>query len=133
MLHAGVPPLVDAGCDLPGLLGGDTSRVALEAYPGLLAREALGRRSYKSDTRARQDEARRSARADLVDALTGGRTRLALRLDLTPDQRDELIAEPQGDLLDATLCLLLAGWASRQPRWGLPPDLDALEGWIVGA
>ena len=46
MLQAGVGPLIDAGCDIPGLHTGDTSRVALEAYPGLLAREVLGRRSY---------------------------------------------------------------------------------------
>ncbi|MEY2687732.1 MAG: hypothetical protein RL375_1930, partial [Pseudomonadota bacterium] len=26
-----------------------------------------------------------------------------------------------------------AGWASQRPGWGLPPDLDPLEGWIVSA
>ena len=39
MLHAGVPLLLDAGVHLPGLHAGDPARVALEAYPGLLARE----------------------------------------------------------------------------------------------
>lgn len=46
MLHAGVPLLMAAGVDLPGLRAGDRCRVALEGYPGLLAREILGRRSY---------------------------------------------------------------------------------------
>jgi hypothetical protein len=133
MLHAGVPPLIDAGCELPGLHAGDPARVALEAYPGLLAREVLGRRPYKSDTPARQDAGRRTARADLVDALQAGRTRLGLRLVLSTTQRDELVDEPQGDLLDATLCLLQAGWASLRPGWGLPGDVDPLEGWIVSA
>jgi len=49
MLHAGVPLLLQAGALLPGLHAGlhfgDRRRVALEAYPGLLARELLGRRS----------------------------------------------------------------------------------------
>jgi hypothetical protein len=133
MLHAGVGPLVDAGCDVPGLHGGDPHRVALEAYPGLLAREILGRRSYKADDKARQDETRRAARAELLDALQAGQTRLALRLDITPAQRAELVEEPQADLLDAVLCLMQAGWASLRPGWGLPADLDPLEGWIVSA
>ena len=41
MMHAGVPLLLAAGAHLPGLHEGDRSRVALEAYPGLLARQAL--------------------------------------------------------------------------------------------
>jgi len=49
MLHAGVPLLLRAGAHLPGLHPGlhvgNMRRVALEAYPGLLARELLGRRS----------------------------------------------------------------------------------------
>ena len=133
MLQAGVGPLIDAGCDIPGLHTGDTSRVALEAYPGLLAREVLGRRSYKADDKARQDDARRVARTELVDALQAGHTRLALRLKLTPEQRTALIDEPQGDLLDAVLCLMQAGWASQRTGWGLPADMDPLEGWIVSA
>ena len=54
MLHAGVPLLIDAGVHLPGLHAGDRGRVALEAYPGLLARELIGTRSYKADDAARQ-------------------------------------------------------------------------------
>ncbi len=133
MLQAGVGPLIDAGCDMPGLHAGDLTRVALEAYPGLLAREVLGRRSYKADDKARQDDARLAARAELVDALQAGHTRLALRLGITAAQRDELIDEPQGDLLDAVLCLMQAGWASQHPGWGLPDHIDPLEGWIVSA
>mgnify|MGYP003353291681 FL=1 len=37
MLHAGVPALLAAGVSFPGLHVGDPRRVALEAYPGLLA------------------------------------------------------------------------------------------------
>ncbi len=138
MLHAGLPSLLDAGVHLPGLHAGDAARVALEAYPGLLAREVLGRRSYKSDDRQRQTPERLIARRDLLEALEGGGTRLGLRLKLTHAQRDSLAADASGDSLDAVLCLIQAAWAARchaegDALYGLPPGLDPLEGWIVTA
>lgn len=139
MLHAGVPLLLDAGVHLPGLHTGDLGRVALEAYPGLLAREILGRRSYKSDDRAKQTPDRLIARKDLLTALEAGQTRLALRLKLSHAQRDALVDDASGDRLDAVLCLLQAAWAEQRHSdqgdalYGLPAAMDPLEGWIVGA
>jgi hypothetical protein len=133
MLHAGVPLLRQAGVCLPAHAPneGDASRVALEAYPGLLAREVLGARSYKSDDKAKQTPDRLIARKDLIEALEQGRTRLGLRLKLSAAQRDALVDDASGDSLDAVLCLLQAGWASTRPGWGLPAEVDALEGWIL--
>ena len=133
MLHAGVPRLVEAGVHLPGLLDGDRSRVALEAYPGLTARELVGRRSYKSDTRAMQTAERRAARADLVAALRAGSGRLGIEVQLDGAQEAALIDDAMGDRLDALLCLVQAAWASAQPGYGLPAEADGLEGWIVAA
>lgn len=133
MLHAGAPRLLAAGVHLPAVHDGDTSRVALEAYPGLLARELIGKRSYKADDRARQTPERLIARKDLVDALEQGRTRLGLRLQARSALRESLIADASGDRLDAVLCLVQAAWAAQQPGWGLPADVDRLEGWIVSA
>jgi hypothetical protein len=133
MLHAGVPRLVEAGVTLAGLHAGDPVRVALEGYPGLLARELIGARSYKSDDTAKQTPERLIARKDLLEALEQGRTRLGLRLKLSHAQRDELVADASGDRLDAVLCLVQAAWASGQTGHGLPPHMDPLEGWIVSA
>lgn len=133
MLHAGAPLLLASGVHLPGLHEGDHSRVALEGYPGLLARELIGARSYKSDDKARQDEARRRARADLVAALEQGRTRLALRLRLDRAQRAALVDDPSADRLDAVLCLVQAAWSAAQSNFGLPRCIDPLEGWIATA
>lgn len=138
MLHAGVPRLLAAGVHLPGLHAGDLSRVALEAYPGLLAREVLGRRSYKSDDRLKQTPDRLIARKDLITALEMGQTRLGLRLKLSHAQRDTLVDDASGDSLDAVLCLMQAAWAQAQhaqgvARYGLPSDVDPIEGWIVTA
>lgn len=143
MLHAGVPVLLDVGASLPGLHPGAPQpapqRVALEAYPGLLARELLGgARSYKSDDPGKQTPERWLARKDLLTALEQGRTRLGLRLKLTPAQADNLLADATGDRLDAVLCLVQVAWALQRhragdPLWGLPADMDPLEGWIVTA
>jgi hypothetical protein len=133
MLHAGVPRLIDAGVHLPALHAGDAARVALEGYPGLLARELIQRRPYKSDGKAQQTPERLIARKDLVDAIEQGRTRLGLRLRLSHAQRDALVADAAGDRLDAVLCLMQAGWAAQQPGYGLPATADPLEGWIVTA
>lgn len=147
MLHAGLPPLLASGACLPGLHPGDPldrlpdgqpRRVALEAYPGLLAREVLGARSYKSDDRARQTPERLIARKDLVTALEIGQTRIGLQLKLSHAQRDTLTEDPSGDSLDAVLCLMQAAWASARQlagdrRYGLPEGLDPLEGWIITA
>lgn len=141
MLHAGLPLLLEAGVSLPGLCSGDEARVALEAYPGLLARSVLGARSYKSDDKAKQTPERLIARKDLLHALEQGTAPLlqaaGLRLKLSHAQHDELVADASGDRLDAVLCLLQAAWALTQQqgghvRYGLP-DFDPLEGWIVTA
>jgi hypothetical protein len=139
MLHAGVPRLLAADARIPGLhAGSGADRIALEAYPGLLARELIGRRSYKSDDLQKQTPERHAARADLLVALEAGTTRLGLRLSITRPQRAELLADARGDDIDAVLCLLQAAWGLQRagspgPGHGLPERFDPLEGWIVSA
>jgi hypothetical protein len=104
----------------------------------LLAHEIIGRQSYKSDAREQQTGDRLLQRLNLIDALEQGRTRLGLRLKLTPAQRDHLASDAQGDRLDAVLCLIQAAWAQQKladgdARCGLPPDVDPIEGWILTA
>ena len=129
MYYEGFSRLLAAGAHLPALLAGDTARTALEGYPGLLAHELIGRRSYKND----DSSERLLARKDIVEALEQGRTRLKLRLKLTPAQAGALVADTTGDRLDAVLCMAQAAWASTQPRWGQPAHVDPLEGWITSA
>ncbi|HET6600087.1 MAG TPA: DUF429 domain-containing protein, partial [Burkholderiaceae bacterium] len=125
--------LIDAGVHMPGLHAGDERRIALEGYPGLLARELIGARSYKSDERAKQTPARGAARRELLAALEQGRGRLGLHLMIDAGQRDALVADASGDRLDAVLCMLQAAWACRRRNHGLPEAIDPLEGWIVTA
>ncbi|MEO8804740.1 MAG: DUF429 domain-containing protein [Burkholderiaceae bacterium] len=129
MYYEGVARLLDAGVTLPQMHAGDPARVALEGYPGLLAHELIGRRSYKN----KDEPERLIARKEMLDALEQGRTRLGLRLRLTHAQRDHVIDDASGDRLDAVLCLMQAAWASARPGHGLPPSIDPVEGWIVSA
>jgi hypothetical protein len=134
MLHEGAPRLLAAGVNLPGLHAGDPQRTALEAYPALVARAVVGNASYKSDNPARQGDARRQRRAAIVAALATGQHPLGLSL-IVPDPalHDSLIDDGQGDRLDAALCLVQAAWAAMRAdrHYGMPAQVDPLEGWIV--
>jgi hypothetical protein len=129
MYYEGFARIVASGASVPRRVPGDPARIALEGYPGLLAFELIGRRSYKNSTAPD----RLIARKDIVDALEQGRTRLGLRLKLTHAQREALVDDASGDRLDAALCLMQAAWGSTRPHGGVPADVDAVEGWIATA
>jgi hypothetical protein len=126
MFHEGAPRILASGAHVPALLQGDQDRVALEAYPGLLVRKHLGiRDSYKSDTRRDQTPARAAARRRIVEGLK------EVHLDDTLEKA--LLEDGSGDLLDAVICAVQAAWAAGRPGYGLPAEVPAGEGWIVGA
>ena len=130
MFHEGAPRLLAADVHVPLLSSRDSSRVALEAYPGLLVRKQLGiRESYKADARGEQTPARKAVRKRIVEALKAGRPS-GIRLSANPKP---LVEDGSGDLLDAVICAVQAAWAARQPRYGLPEDAPAGEGWILSA
>jgi hypothetical protein len=106
------------------------ARVALEAYPGFTARQVT-RSSYKSDNPAQQTPERRESRELIVQALLSGRAGLSVRCRVSGALRDCMVSEARGDALDAVICALQAAHAATQPRFGLPEDLDLLEGWIA--
>jgi hypothetical protein len=132
MLHAGAPMLLASNVSIPFMHAGDPQRIALEAYPGMVAR-SITRASYKNDTRAMQTPERLAARLAIIRALEAGDYPQAIVLDAGKHRR-ALLDDGSGDLLDAVLCALLAawGWQRRDSHYGLPPH-DPLEGWIVGA
>ena len=138
MLHAGAPRLKRAGVAIPSVgraqQDGGAARIALEGYPGLVAR-SITRASYKNDAPAKQTPARRAERARIVEALAAGRHRLGVAVELDAALAGALVDDGSADLLDAVLCLVQAAWAHARAAsgFGLPARLDRLEGWIVGA
>jgi hypothetical protein len=108
----------------------DNPRIAVEAYPGFTARQVT-RHSYKSDTPAKQDTDRAHHRQQILRALLQGNAGLSLRLEATPGWIRHMTIDGSGDLLDAVICALQAAHAAAQPGFGLPANLDPLEGWIA--
>ena len=128
MYYEGVGRLIDAGVSVPGLRhGGDPARVALEAYPRRLAHALVARRSYKNG----DEDDRRAMREAIVAALEAGVDRFGFALACAPGVRASLIADASGDRLDAVLCLVQAAAASRRRGYGVPDDVDPVEGWIA--
>ncbi len=132
MFWAGAPRLLAAGMSIIPCHPTGDARIALEAYPALVARKWIDMRPYKNDTRAKQTSALRDARCDLITGLRATcRDHYGFVLDLADDLAVAMREDPSGDLLDASLCAVQAAWASGQSGYGVPPVADPLEGWIV--
>ncbi len=131
MFFEGVPRLHRAGLHVPGLRDGDRARVAFEAYPGVAARDLIGRRPYKTEAAAKRTPALLEARRAILAALTGpeGRARFGLRVEAPAWLADD----PGGDPLDALICAAQAAWAHRalDGEPGLLDRADPVEGWIA--
>lgn len=131
MLYEGAPRLRAAGVSIPGLQRGDPGRVVVEAYPGILARTLIGRRSYKQDTKSKQTQAQHETRIELLDRVRSDELRASH--GITVEAPDRLADDPGADRLDALLCAVQAAWSWRQREngFGLPAGFDPLEGWIA--
>lgn len=131
MFFEGAPRLLEAGVTVPGLTQGDSGRIVVEAYPGVLARSIIGRRSYKNDQRKKQTRDQLQARLELLSVITSGG--LLLKYGLHVEAPIDLANDPGADHLDALLCAIQAAWAqiNRDRAFGCPADVDPLEGWIA--
>lgn len=134
MFLEGAPRLLAANVSVVGMHCGDPARVAVEAYPGLLARRIIAG-SYKSDDKRKQTAERTAVRTRIVDALIRGESAPCPPLRLDDTQRALLISDASGDHLDACLALVQAAECLQAgaPDYGLPAGFDPIEGWIVSA
>jgi hypothetical protein len=133
MFFEGAPRLLRSGVTIPLLLSGDPSRIVVEAYPGVLARQLIGRTGYKSDTARRQNEEQHQIRCIMLDYILNGQIEAShgLRVEAPKNMADD----PTGDQLDSLLCAIQAAWAwtMREYGYGAPRGADSLEGWIADA
>jgi hypothetical protein len=131
MFFEGAWRLLDAGVTIPHLHSGDPDRLVVEAYPGVLAARLIGRLKYKDDTPGKQTVEQRSARQEMLKKIVSGDTEDAFGFHVHASGR--LIDDPTGDIIDALLCAMQAGWAwtQREEGYGAPKNVDPLEGWIV--
>ena len=133
MFYEGAKRLLASGVTIPHVHSGDCERIAVEAYPGVLARNLIGPRSYKSDAKKGHTSERRGARLDILCSLTSGRPAGPPGFAVVADPA--LADDPSGDSLDSLLCAIQAAWAwcNRTECYGAPASIDCLEGWISDA
>jgi hypothetical protein len=131
MFFEGAPRLQRAGVHVPYNGEGDRSRIVLEAYPGIAARELIGPRSYKNDTKSKQTSDQVLARKEILSLLCGERGRAIYGFSVSAPTN--LTDDPGADDLDALLCAVQAAWAwtNRDRNFGAPDGWDQLEGWIA--
>jgi hypothetical protein len=134
MFYQGAPRLLASGVRVEPCRRNGDDRVAVEAYPAVVARRFLGRTAYKRDAVPDTPE-RRSAREMLVTGLTSPALKQAYGFTVEMDDhwREEFVADPSADALDSLLCAVQAAWAylERDESYGVPPECDPDEGWIV--
>ncbi len=134
MFFQGAPRLLRSDVNVQPCRPNSDPRVAVEAYPAIVARRFLGRASYKRDGVPDTPE-RRGSRGQLVSGLESGTLRDAYGFTVAMDDKwkRRFVEEPGADALDSLLCAVQAAWAytKRNENWGVPPESDREEGWIL--
>ena len=135
MFYQGAPRLLASGISIEPCRPNGDARVAVEAYPAVVARRFLARASYKNDERRKQTTAHRAARERLVAGLGSEALKEAYGFTVVMDGywKAELVRDPAADALDSLLCAVQAAWAhtKRDENYGVPPECDPDEGWIL--
>lgn len=133
MFLEGAPRLRRANVTIPGMQEDDPERIVIEAFPSVVARQFIGRRSYKHDSRSEQTDARKIAREDLLNGILSDGLEEIYGLRLKVNDPRYLIEDASGDHLDALFCAVQAAWAwrNRDRNYGIPDSFDSREGWIV--
>jgi hypothetical protein len=135
MFYQGAPRLLDAGVHVEPCRRTEETRVAVEAYPAVVARRFLGRASYKTDERKKHTTARRAARETLFAGIRSEPLKEAYGfvVEMDGSWEREFVRDPAADALDSLLCAVQAAWAytRRDENYGVPPECDPNEGWIL--
>jgi hypothetical protein len=135
MFYRGAPRLLASGVSVEPCRPRRDARVAVEAYPAVVARRFLGRASYKNDERRKQTTAQRAAREKLVAGLGSDALREAYGfvVEMGDHWREEFVRDASADALDSLLCAVQAAWAytRKDENYGIPPECDPDEGWIL--
>jgi len=134
MFYQGAPRLLASGVRVEPCRRNGDERVAVEAYPAVVARRFLGRTAYKRDGVPDTPE-RRSARVTLLAGLESAVLRevYGFAVEMDARWRDEFVQDPSADALDSLLCAVQAAWAyeKRDEGYGIPTECDLDEGWIL--
>ena len=105
MFYQGAPRLLASGVRVEPCRRSGDERVAVEAYPAIVARRFVGRTAYKRDGVPDTPE-RRSARETLLAGLESAVLRevYGFAVEMDARWRDEFVQDPSADALDSLLC-----------------------------
>ena len=135
MFYRGAPRLLRSDVSVEPCRPTRSGRVAVEAYPAMVARRFLNKRSYKSDERRKQTSTQWAAREELVAGLGSAALEEAYGfvVEIDGPWRERFVREPAADALDSLLCAVQAALAytRRDEGWGVPEECDRDEGWIL--
>lgn len=136
MFFEGTPRILRSGVSVIPCIPSADARVAVEAYPGFLARQ-ITKGSYKKDGQEGRSLSRHGHREIIVNALQVGHIAFGkLVVDIPEPLRALCIDDGNGDALDAVLCAVQAAGAllafhAGDIMFGIPADADPIEGWIA--
>ncbi len=136
MFFEGAPRIACSGVSVIPCAPTADSRVALEAYPGFLARQFI-KTSYKKDGPEGRNPARKRNREIIINGLSVGSSFTeGLGVEIPELLRLLCIDDGSGDALDAVLCAVQAAMALRAHQagsrnYGIPNSADPFEGWIA--
>lgn len=135
MFFKGAPRLLASDVSIVPCRPNTDARVAIEAYPAVVARRFLGRTPYKNDDCRKQTPEQREARRNLISGLESEilKKEYGFTVEMDDSWRDRFIQEPAADTLDSLLCAIQAAWAytRRDTDYGVPRVCDSNEGWIL--
>lgn len=132
MFFEGAPRLLRAGVSVLPCAPSTDLRIALEAYPGYLARKITSA-SYKKDGREGMSPSRLQARTTLAEALVSAPASVSgITVKFSENLKASCIADGSGDTLDAVMCAIQAAQSVvAGSSFAIPSAADPLEGWIV--
>ena len=135
MFFEGAPRFLQAGFSILPCHPTADPRIAIEIYPALIARNLIGRQSYKSDDKRKQTEEMQLLRKEIINQVRSPifKEKYGFIVQISDRLASECNLDPSGDTLDAILAAIQAASASRQPNYGIPKTCDRLEGWICAS
>ncbi|MDT8309627.1 MAG: hypothetical protein RQ866_08850, partial [Bacteroidales bacterium] len=103
MFFEGAPRLLRSDLNIQPVRPNADNRIAIEAYPALLARRWVGKQGYKSDTRANQTEKLSRARKEIARGIMSPefKTLYGFALDCSVDKIERIIDDATGDQMDS--------------------------------
>lgn len=142
MFFKGAPLLCSSGDCIVPLRMNNSSKIVIEAYPKIVASKWIERRRYKNDDPKKNNDEMLAARRDLLQAVRGRESSNSRKsfydwygfdFSMNDADADACVNDFTGDKLDSVLCAMQAAWAylqGREKNYGVPVNVDLLEGWI---